>query len=114
MFLSTLFQEFDPTSLTSVLLWVIAGPGVVYLVGRVMALILENVPAWHNLPGAVKFLFPVGLAAVFGVVANLLLAQPELIAAIEPWFKIVALSVVAWLGSQVQYLASKEVEYGRK
>ena len=114
MFLSFVFQELDPTSITGVLLWIIAGPGVVFLVGKFMSLVLENIPSWSTLPTIVKQLVPVVLAALLGVAAQLLLAQPAIIAAIEPWFKIVMLAVLAWVASQQQYQAGKRAEYGAR
>lgn len=114
MLLSTLFQELDPTSLTSVLLWIVAGPGVVFLVGKFVSLVLENWSGWANLPTSVKFLVPIVLSALLGVGAQLLLAQPELVGAVEPWFKIVMLAILAWVGSQSQYIASKRAEYGAR
>ncbi len=114
MFLSLFFQELDPTSFAGVLVWVIAGPGVVFLVGKFMSLVLENFPGWSNLPTLVKQLVPVVLAAGLGVAAQLLLAQPAVIAAIEPWFKVVMLAVLAWVASQQQYQAGKRAEYGAR
>src|SRR4030065_787018 len=114
MLLSTLLQEVDPTSFTSVLLWIIAGPGVVFLVGKFVSLVLENWSGWANFPTSVKFLVPIVLAALLGVGAQLLLAQPELVAAVEPWFKTVMLAILAWVGSQSQYLATKQAQYGAR
>ena len=114
MFLSTLFQEVDPTSLTSVLLWVIAGPGVVFLVGKFLSILLELWPKWGEFPTSVKTVVPIFLAALLGVAAQLLIAQPALVALIEPWFKVVMMAILAWVASQVQYMASKRAEFGAR
>lgn len=114
MFLRSVFQLLDPTSLESVLLWVLAGPGVVVVVSKGLSLLAELWPKWATLPTFVKTFVPIVFAALLGVAAQLLLAQPELIAAIDPWYKVVAIAVLAWVASQQQYQASKRAEFGAR
>lgn len=75
MGLSLLPQQDVPSfdSLTSLLLWV-AGAGGIYLAGKTQSYLMENWPAWHNLPYWVKALFPIFLSGLFGIAAQALIA----------------------------------------
>ena len=102
----------DTTSITAVLLWIIAGPGAAYLVGQLMAFILENVPAWHTFPTWVKFSVPIVLAALFAVVAKVLIGFPDVLAQISPWFTVIVTAISCYVASQRQYMKTRETGYG--
>lgn len=113
-------QEEGPASysLTDILLWILAGPGTAWLVGVVLTQILENLPFWHNLPSQLKFGISMGLAALFPILAQVLLAWPGL-ATIEPWVNTAINAIVIWLASQKQYRtlkleAAQGARYGAK
>lgn len=103
----------DFTNLAFVLNWVatIGGP---YLVGKLLSYLAENWPRWHTLPVPVKFLAPMVLSVILAVGAKLLLGQAEFLAAVSPWFTMVAMAVSAYLGSQKGYQESRLADYGRK
>ena len=103
-----LFQTPDASDLTAVLIWFAAGPGGIYLAGRALAFLFEKVPGWGTkVPEALRpwivLLAGVGLA----VGAHFLLAQPAVIAAINPYYVMLIGVALAWLGSQQQFTSLK-------
>lgn len=103
----------DFTNLAFALNWVatIGGP---YLVGKLLAYLAENWPAWHNFPTPVKFLAPMILSVLLAVGAKLLLGQAEFLAEIAPIYTTVAMAISAYLGSQTGYMQTRLADYGRK
>lgn len=93
-------------TLTSILMWVLAGPGVAYLLGLLQTQVLENIPAWHDLAPQLKVVITMALAGGLAIGAQLLLAWPGL-SGIEPWANTIIFAIVAWLSSQKQYRTLK-------
>lgn len=105
--------EPDPTSLVEVLKWIVAGPGALFVVGAVLALVAENVPAWHKVSPNLKFVLSLVVAGILPVLAKTLLEQTEIIELVSPYFALVMTGAMAWLGSQLAYQRSKKLNYGR-
>ncbi len=103
----------DLTDLFAVLAW-LAGAGAPYLVGWVLSLLAENLPAWHKLSPGVKFVIPLILSPLVSVGATLLLQQESLLQLASPWYTIVAGSILGYLGTQQAYLSAKRAGYGLK
>lgn len=104
-------QMEDFGSLEEVVVWIISGGGSMVLAGYVIAYLLENVPAWHDLPRWIKVLVPIALAGLFGFVAQSVLAL-ELMTGVPPIVKSVLLMAINWLFSQRAYAGIKEGSYG--
>ncbi len=103
--------QIDFTDFRAVLIW-LAGAGAPYIVGYLVSLLAENWPKWHDLPRAVKFFTPMIFSLLLSVGATLLLNYPEVIGAISPWWAIVVAAILAYLGTQNAYIASKRAGYG--
>ncbi len=105
----TLLQgDFD--SLEAVLIWIISGGGAMMLVGYVEAFLLENWAGWHTFPRWVKTLFPIVMAALFGIIAQSLLAF-DAIDGISPAVGAIILTGINWLFSQKGYISAKKADY---
>ena len=107
--------QLDPTNLNEVLLWVVGGVGAAYLVGRVVSLLLENLAFWHNLPAQLKLVLTMVFSVAISAGAQVLLTNTLLIEQLSPWFTLAMQAILAWLGSQQQYLAIKKdagISYG--
>ena len=112
---SLLFQALpDWLSLEAVLVWILVGGGGVYVANYVFALIAENIPGWHNLNKIVKFLLPMLTAVGLGFLAQFILAQPDVIGAVQPYWLLVVSILISYLGSQIGYMKAKASGYGRK
>jgi hypothetical protein len=105
------FQVEEFTSVEQFLVWVATGGGSMVLAGAVIALLLENWPAWHNFPKWVKIITPIVLAGIFGTLASAALAL-ELPAMIPPVLATLILVMLNWLGSQWQYMRAKNLGCG--
>jgi hypothetical protein len=103
----------DLTNLDAVLAW-LAGLGGPYFVGWVLSLVAENVPAWHKLRPAVKFVIPLIVCPLVSVGATLLLQQDAFLQVVAPWFQIVMGSILGWLGTQMAYMAARRSGYAYK
>ena len=101
-------MEFE--SLEGVLIWIFAGGGAVLLAGYVEAFLLENWGAWHGFPLWVKKSFPIIMAGVFGISAQLLVIN-ELLVAVPPALSVVLLSALNWIFSQKGYISTKKNNY---
>lgn len=101
----------NPLDLREVLLW-LAGAGAPVVVGYLLSLVAENVPAWHTLDSRLKFVIPLVVSVLIGIGANLLLAQTEVVATLSPVWTLVVGAILAYLGSQTGYLNAKRVGYG--
>lgn len=107
------FAQIDYTDLTAVLGWV-ALAGAPFLAGYVVSLLAENWPKWHTLPTPVKFYTPLILSVLLALGANALLQQTEFVNAISPWWRMVAASILTYLGTQQGYMAAKRSYYGTR
>ena len=97
-------------SLISILTWLTAGPGAIYIAGRFFAFLAENWQKWHTLPAWLKKLLPLIFALVLAVVATLLLRRPDLLEQISPWWALLMQIAIGYLGSQQQYQAIKQAQ----
>lgn len=102
-------QEF--TSLDEVIAWLATTAGTTWVIGSVMAYLLENWTGWHTLPRWVKILFPIVLSGIFGVIVQSAIAFNAL-AYIPDWLKMVLLTGANWLFSQRAYKGIKDSSYG--
>lgn len=104
----------DYTNLTEILSWIVAGPGAIWLVQYALALLVENWAGWGKLPKFVKTLLPILAAVLLGIGGKLLLTVPDALAAVQPWFLLVATIVAGWIGSQQGYIKAKTSGYGER
>ena len=104
-------MQVDWTTFQSVLVWLVAG-GSVYVVGYTLAWVAENFEFWHKLPPIVKTLVPIVLSILVGFGAQQLLAMPDIVEGIQPYWELIVITVLAWLGSQKGYLSAKSADYG--
>jgi hypothetical protein len=104
-------MEVDYGSLQSVLAY-LAGAGAPYVVGYILSLVVENWPAWHDLPRAVKFFAPLVLSTLLSVGATLLASNTALVEQIGPTYAMIASAVLMYLGTQNAYLAASRAHYG--
>ena len=111
-FFELLFQITpDLTNLLEVLTWLASAGGASVATGAVMALIIENWPAWHNFPRIVKFLVPIILSFGIALGANYLLLRPGFIDQVAPMYALIVTLILAWLGSQVAYIYANTKGY---
>ena len=103
----------DLTNLTVALTW-LAGIGGPYLVGKLVSYLAENWAKWHTFPVPVKFLAPMIASVLISVGATLLLGQVDFLEQLSPWYTMVALSIVSYLGTQKGYMETRVANYGRK
>ncbi|MHA2086439.1 MAG: hypothetical protein ACXABD_22060, partial [Candidatus Thorarchaeota archaeon] len=101
MFFTINFQALpDWLSFEAVLLWVLVGGGGTYIANYVFALLAENWAGWHNLHKAVKFVLPMLTAVGLGFLAQFILAQPDVIGVVQPYWLLVVSILISYLGSQ--------------
>lgn len=100
----------DYTNFQSVLEW-LAGVGGSYAVGVLVAWLVENWPKWHTLPRLVKFFLPMLAAVLISIGAVLLMQQTEFVSQVSPWFRLIAQTVIAYLGTQGGYMQAKQAGY---
>lgn len=100
----------DYTNFQQVLEW-LAGVGGSYAVGVLVAWLVENWPKWHTLPRLVKFFLPMLAAVLISVGAVLLMQQTEFVSQASPWFRLIAQTVIAYLGTQGGYMQAKRSGY---
>ncbi len=98
-------------TLEEVIVWMIEGGGSMVLAGYIIAYVLENIQAWHNLPVVVKKLVPWALAGIIGFIGRTVLVA-DLLAYIPPIIQSVLLMLIGWLFSQIAYKGVKEGSYG--
>ncbi len=102
------FQPEDPGDLIAVLTWLALGPGAVYVAGRALSIILEKFPGWATkFPESLRGYAVLGLSVALTFGAKALLGQGEVLAQIAPIYKDLVTIIVAWLGTQQQYLSMK-------
>lgn len=100
----------DVLNLTSVLLWLAGGIGGPAVVMQILSLFASKWAWWNNLPRAVKFIVPMIVSILIAFGANFLLAKPDLVATLSPFYVILMQTVVAYLASQKQYQRTQLLE----
>lgn len=101
-------QPVDPTALVGVLAWLAAGPGAVWVAGRALCFLLEQIPGWATaISGMLRWWIVLILSAGLMVGAYLLLQRSELIAQIDPVYKMAFMLIAAWLGAKQQFTSLK-------
>ena len=109
----TFVENPDWTDFEAVAGWLAFGGGAPIVIAYALSLLVENWPAWHDLPRGVKFILPMLASVGLSIGANYLLSFPEVVAGIAPiWFVIIS-AVLAWLGSQFAYMKTKAANYAR-
>lgn len=108
-----LFQAEPPawTDLAGVITWVAAGPGSMWILGKVTSYLAENFVFWQKLPSVAKFWIMIGAAILVPILAQLVLKYPSQIALVAPWFSIGISGLLFWLGSQQTYVSLKSSAY---
>lgn len=99
----------DWTVLSSVLIW-LAGVGAVAAVGWIVANLLEKMTWWNNLPAFVKWVIPPILSVAIAFGSQYLLKQEILLARIQPYFALIVTILLAYWGSQVGHIATKNAK----
>lgn len=111
---STFLQALpDWKNFQEVLLWIVAG-GASIIVAAVFAFLAENFEFWHKLHKNVKLLISLILSALIGFGAYYVLALPDVITIIQPYWALFVTMLLAWLGSQYAYLKAKNSSYAHK
>lgn len=100
--------DFD--SLEGLLIWIVSGGGAMILVGYVEAYLLENWAGWHGLSRWIKTLFPIVMAALFGIIAQSLLAF-NVVEGVSPAVGAIILTLINWIFSQRGYISAKSAGY---
>ncbi len=103
----------DFTSLMAVLTW-LALAGGPYVVLQVLSLVAENWAKWHELPRWVKFFAPMVVSVLISVGANLLMANNAAVTFIDPYYRMIAVAVIAYLASQKAYMNATRSGYARQ
>lgn len=110
--LMNLLQQLpDWRSLEEVLLFLVAG-GSAVVVAFFFSWLAENFEFWHKLNSKLKLVLSLVLSVGIGAGAYYLLALPELISLVQPYYALIVTMILAWLGSQVAYMKSKASAYG--
>ena len=111
-YLVQLLQQLpDWGSLEVVLLFLAAG-GSAIAVAAFFSFLAENFEFWHKISAKGKLVLSLVLSIAIGVGAYYLLSLPDLISFVQPYYALIVIIVIAWLGSQVTYMKSKANAYG--
>ena len=102
----------DWTQLGSVLLWIVASGGAVYLANYAFSWLAENFVFWQKFPRWLKILLPIVTSVLLAFGAQQLLEYPDLVGLIQPYWEMFILVLIAWLGSQKGYISAKKANYG--
>lgn len=101
-------QPTDPTDLADVALWLAAGPGAVFIALYVVSHVLEWVPAWGaKLSGLHRGIIVTVLSLLIALAAFFLLRAPPIIDAVQPYYRVIVLVLLALAGSQAGFLQQK-------
>jgi len=104
----TFLQPVEPTDLVAVLAWLAAGPGAVWVAGRALSFLLEEIPAWGTaLSGTLRWWIVLVLAVGIMVGAYALLQRSDFLPQLDPIYKMAFLLIAAWLGTKQQFTAIK-------
>lgn len=113
MLLSALLPQFPEFSmLEAVITWIAIGGGSAYLVGRLFAFLVENVPAWEKVPSAAKLAIGILASGLLALAANAVLGYTELLGQLQPYYQIAVAAIIAWLSSQKALMEVKTKHYG--
>lgn len=97
--------------LGNILEWLTSSEGGAFIVvAWAVSWLLEDVERWHALPSKTRSLIILGLSAVLGVVSVVLQQNPDVVAAIEPYFQPVYYAILAWLTTQGAYKGYKVLQ----
>ena len=114
MLLEALQQAFpDWMNFGAVLAWLVAG-GSVFVVNYALSLLAENFEFWHKLPSWLKMLIPIVVAILIAFGAQQLLLYPGIVEIIQPYWSLIVMIVLAWLGSQRGLMTVKKSSYGAR
>jgi hypothetical protein len=91
-------------NLSEFLAW-LSGPtaGGLVVVMWFVSWLLEKNSWWHSLQSKTRSAIIWGASVLIGVGAFVLAQNPELVATIDPYFKVVLYVTVAWLATQVAH-----------
>jgi hypothetical protein len=104
----TFLQPVPPTDLVAVLAWLAAGPGAVWVAGRALSFLLEQIPGWGSaLSGTLRWWIVLVLAAGVMIGAYMLFQRSDLLVQLDPIYKMAFMLVAAWLGTQQQFVSLK-------
>lgn len=101
----------NPQDLPAVLQW-LTGPGAAYVVGYILSLVVENVPAWAKVPRIIKVLAPMVVSILISIVSTLLLKNTAFIQTVGPWWSLIVGAIISYLGTQQAFLYAKRAGYG--
>lgn len=107
----------DWTDLIAVLNGIRDAVLVPVVLGALWSWLAENIPAWHDLAGRVKFVAGLVLSGALPLAAAIVLMwmkEQPIAFTPEEVYKIVAQGVVAWVTSQGAYMLAKTRGYGAK
>ena len=101
-------QPENPNDLSAVIAWLALGPGAVWIAGKALSFLLEEIPGWGTaLSGRVRSLIVLALACGVAVGAYFLQQQSNLLLQLDPWYKLAFLIVTTWASTQVTYADQK-------
>ena len=94
-------------SFTELLTW-LGSAGSLIIAGMAIAFFLRWNKTWEELlPSSIKKLIISFIAAMIAAVAMWIQGQPEIVMAVEPYYKWLMLSLSLFTGSQLAYLLAK-------
>jgi hypothetical protein len=96
----------DYTKIATVLLWLATG-GSVFVVNWIAANFLEKQAWWNKLPLTLKYIIPPIAAVVLGLLAGEVVTL-EAIAVIAPYWEKAMLIIMAYFGSQLGHIQTKD------
>lgn len=99
--------------LNEVLLWLVAG-GAAAVVAALFSWLAENFEWWHKINKNVKLLISLVVSGGIAFAAYYLMALPDVITLIQPYWALFVTMVLAWLGSQLAYMKAKASGYASK
>lgn len=77
-----------------------ADGGAFILLSMAASWLLESTGWWNALTSKIRGLIILGIAIVLGIGALFLQNNPQLVAVIDPYFKVIMYSISAWLALQ--------------
>jgi len=109
---ATSTQNFPPwTDLQAVLVW-LSDLGAPFIIGMAVSYLAANAKWWVDLSGTIKFWIALIASVALSLLATYLLAIPDLIAFVQPYWSIAIKAVLAYLGTQVAYANILRSRYG--
>lgn len=103
-----LIQPSEPMNLGEVIAWLALGPGAVWLAGMTISFLLEEIPGWATaISGRLRAFIVLALACLIAVGAHFLQLRADILAQLDPWYKLAFLIVTTWVSTQVTYSGRK-------